>query len=108
MQFVFFNSIDKKKVTQKLASGGFPFSPNLFWDTAVEKLDIKKNKRPIIERVITRGILEDFYILLQLYSGEDIIEAIRHSRILDNKTANFCSLIFNIPKSSIHVSPYYR
>ncbi len=107
MQSVFFNSIDKEKVGQRMMAGKFPFSQNLFWDTPVDRLDIVKHKRSIIERVFTRGLLEDFYIVLQLYSTEDIKDTIRQSRVLDKKTANFCSLVFDIPKSSIHVSSYY-
>jgi hypothetical protein len=107
MNSVFFNHINKEEIKEKLHSGEFPFSQHLFWDTPIEKIDQQKNKRHIIERVITRGLLEDFYTLLQLYSTDDISDAITRSKVLDSKTANFCSIIFNIPKSKIHVSPYY-
>jgi hypothetical protein len=107
MNSVFFNHINKQEIEEKLHSGEFPFSQNLFWDIPIEKIDRQKNKRHIIERVITRGLLEDFYTLLQLYSTNEIADAITRSKVLDSKTANFCSIVFNIPKSSIHVSPYY-
>lgn len=107
MSSVFFKNINQEKINKILSVGDFPFSQTLFWETPLEKLDIAKHKRPIIERVITRGSIEDFYILLQLYSNDEIKESILQSRILDDKTANFCSLIFQIPKSSIHVSSYY-
>lgn len=107
MDSVFFNFVDKEKVKQKLASGEFPFSQNLFWDADVEDIDIHKNKRYIVERVVTRGFLDDFYTLLQLYSIKEIKEALVKSKELDSKTANFCSYFFNIPKSCLHVSSFY-
>lgn len=107
MNSVFFNHINKEELKNKLHSDEFPFSQHLFWDTPVEKIDQQKNKRHIIERVITRGLLEDFYTLLQLYSTSDISDAIIKSKVLDAKTANFCSIIFNIPKDKIHVSSYF-
>jgi hypothetical protein len=107
MESVFFKRINKDKINAIAASGQFPFSQNLFWDTPIEKIDLQQHKKSIIERVITRGLLEDFYLLLQIYSKEEITAAILSSKILDKKTANFCSLVFNIPKHSIYVSPYY-
>ncbi len=107
MNSVFFNQLNKEELKKKLHSDEFPFSQYLFWDTPLEKIDQQKNKRHIIERVITRGLLEDFYTLLQLYSTSDISDAIIKSKVLDSKTANFCSIIFNIPKDKIHVSSYF-
>jgi hypothetical protein len=107
MNNAFFNHINKEEINKKLNTDSFPFSRHLFWDTPVEKIDLQKNKHHIIERIITRGLLEDFYTMLQLYSTKDISDAILRSRVLDAKTANFCSVIFNIPKKNIHVSPYY-
>jgi hypothetical protein len=43
----------------------------------IEKIDVQKNKRYIIERVLTRGFLEDFYTLLQIYSTEEIVETLK-------------------------------
>jgi hypothetical protein len=107
MDSVFFNFVDKEKVKQKLASGEFPFSQNLFWDSPISSIHLQKHKQAIIERVITRGSLEDLYTLMQIYSDAVIAENIVKSRILDKKTANFCSLAFNIPKSKLNVSSYY-
>ncbi len=107
MKSVFFNYINKEEIKEKLHSGEFPFSQHLFWDTPVERIDQQNNKRQIIERIITRGLIEDFYMMLQIYSTIEITDAIIKSKILDAKTANFCSIIFNIPKDKIHVSHYY-
>lgn len=107
MDSVFFKYIDKEKVQQKLASGEFPFSKYLFWDTSIENIDVKKHKEYIVERVVLRGKIEDFYLLLQLYTIDEIKASLILSRELDPKTAHFCCTIFNIPKSQLYVSPYY-
>ncbi len=103
----YFNYIDTASLDKKLETGEFPFSKYLFWDTPIELIDREKHKKSIIERVLTRGFLEDFYTLIKMYSSEEITDAIKKSRVLDKKTANFCSLYFNIPLNEIHASSYY-
>lgn len=100
----YFNYIDTSSLDKTLASGVFPFSKYLFWDTEIELIDREKNKKSIIERVLTRGFLEDFYTLIKMYSADEIIESIKKSKVLDKKTANFCSQYFNIPKEEIYAS----
>lgn len=103
----YFNLINTELLDKKLASGNFPFSKYLFWDADYENIDIRAHSRYIIERVLTRGFLEDFYLLLQLYKPEEIKEALWKSKELDAKTAHFCSRYFNLPISEIYVSSYY-
>jgi hypothetical protein len=103
----YFNYIDTVSLDKKLETGDFPFSKYLFWDTPIELIDREKHKKSIVERVLTRGFLEDFYTLIKMYSKEEIIDAIKKSRVLDKKTANFCSLYFNIPLNEINASSYY-
>jgi hypothetical protein len=104
----YFDFVDKEKLDNIVSSGQFPFSKYLFWDAAIESIDIKKNKFYIIERVLSRGKLEDFYVLLKLYDLNEIKDGIYASRSLDPKTVNFCSTFFNIPKSQLYVSSFYR
>jgi hypothetical protein len=104
---IYFKYIDTHSLDKKLESGEFPFSKYLFWDTELDLIDREKNKRAIVERVLTRGFLSDFYTLIKMYSKEEITEAIKKSRVLDKKTANFCSLYFNIPLNEINASSYY-
>lgn len=85
----------------------FPFSENLFWDTDITMIDLKKNRRYVVERVITRGRLEDFKKLLSIYSNDEIISEIKKSKQLDPKTRHFCSWYFNIPINELHASSFY-
>jgi hypothetical protein len=103
----FFNLIDTEILDRKMETETFPFSKYLFWDSEVGDVDVKQHKKHIIERVLTRGFLKDVYILFNLYSKEELIAAIKSSRVLDKKTANFCSLYFDIPLNEINASSYY-
>ena len=40
-------------------------SPDLFWDVAREQVDTVKNRRWLVERVLTRGRVEDWQLLTQ-------------------------------------------
>jgi hypothetical protein len=104
---VFFKFLPEEVLTKKIGKGDFPFSPYLFWDTSVKKINTEKHKNFIIERVLTRGLLKDFYYLLQLYSTEEITRAIKKSKVLDKKTLNFCSHFFAIPLNELHASSFY-
>ena len=44
------------------------FSPHLFWDTDVSKLDVRRDKTYIIERVMNYGLETDEITLYKLYS----------------------------------------
>jgi hypothetical protein len=104
---VYFDRLDIEKIHKRLHEDAFPFSQNLFWDYPLQNIDLKKHKRYVIERVMTRGFLADFYIILQLYSKIEIQEALKKSRELDKKTANFCEYYFDLPEKSLNVSSFY-
>ena len=57
--------------------------------------------------MLTRGFLEDFYVLTKLYSAAQIRIELPKCTVLDPKTINFCSYYFNLPKSKMHVSSFY-
>ena len=86
----------------------FPFSQNLFWDSDIVDIDLEKNKRYVIERIIIRGRMEDFKKLLIIYTREEIVASLKQSKELDPKSANFCGWYFNIPLQDLHVSSFYR
>lgn len=103
----FFKYLPEHVLTKKIKRGDFPFSRYLFWDSSVENIDPIRNRNYIIERVLSRGSLEDFYYLLQLYTTDEITTAVRNSKVLDKKTVNFCSHYFKIPLNELYASSYY-
>ena len=103
----YFKLINTERLDERIKSEKFPFSKYIFWDSSVGHIDLNKHKRYVIERVLTRGFLEDVYMLTKLFSQKEIQQALRKSKELDPKTINFCSQYFNFPKSEMHVSSLY-
>ena len=103
----YFKFLPEHIINQKIQRGDFPFSQFLFWDTPVENINTEQHKNYIIERVISRGLLPDFYFLLKLYTTQEIKQALKKSKVLDKKTVNFCSHYFNIPVKEMYAAPYY-
>jgi len=53
---MYFQFPDRKKLDAKIESGEFPFNQHLFWDTPIEQIDLRKNQRYVIERVLTGAV----------------------------------------------------
>lgn len=70
----------------------------LFWDVNPEELDPEKNARQIIERVLTRGDIQDWFEIRSYYGMQRIANEAMQMRYLDDLTLNFVSTLFNIPK----------
>ncbi|GHT01792.1 hypothetical protein AGMMS49525_03550 [Bacteroidia bacterium] len=75
------------------------FSPYLFWDVKKEDFDYETNKRFMIERVCSRGTEADWKELFRHYGQTTVREEMLHLPYLDNKTLNYLSVIFQMPKS---------
>ena len=73
------------------------FSTYLFWDIDSKSFDIEKNARWFIERVITRGTLNDWFLIKNTYGTNRIKSEALQIRSLDKKSLNFISTFFNIP-----------
>lgn len=75
-------------------------SPYLFWDTNPENIDYEKHARQVIERVVTRGTIADWFSIKAFYGLDRIQEEVVKIRSLDKLTLNFLSVIFHLPKSA--------
>jgi hypothetical protein len=72
------------------------FSPHLFWDVNPDSLDLEKNKKYIIHRVLDYGLLSDWRLLYSYYGIEEISRNAVKIRDLDKKSASFISTLSNI------------
>ena len=70
----------------------------LFWDTDISKIDFLKHGKYVIERVLTRGSLDAWFIIKNNYGLEQIKQVALNARWLDEKTLAFCSTYFQIPQ----------
>jgi len=69
------------------------FPRGLFWDTNISRLDLKENRRYIIERILEFGDEKAVSWLLSNYSRGDIRETLRVSRNISPKSRNYWLLI---------------
>jgi len=74
-------------------------NPALFWDVEFSEIDYEKNARQVIERVITRGSMNDWFEIKSYYGIDRIKAEIVKIRSLDKVTLNFCSKYFQISKN---------
>lgn len=71
----------------------------LFWDIDISRLDEEKNSRLIIERVFSRGTLDEIRTVIKQYGKERVIDTLASVNYLDPKTLNFVSFLFDKPKN---------
>ncbi len=75
----------------------YELSNRLFWDTEPDNLEATKHKRYIIQRVLTRGTIEEFRSILDFYGKESVRGTVKEIRDLDNVTMHFCRDFFELP-----------
>ena len=73
-------------------------SQHLFWDVNISEIDVYKNSKFIIKKVLQYGLYSDWKILLDLYGINKIVEIATQIKDIDKRTASFLSVIGNIPK----------
>ncbi|MBI9069532.1 MAG: hypothetical protein JEZ09_19705 [Salinivirgaceae bacterium] len=74
------------------------FSPHLFWDVDKITLNLHKNQRWLIARVLKYGLFEDWLLLKQIYGIEYIAQTASKIRDLSKKSASFLSAISGLSK----------
>jgi hypothetical protein len=70
--------------------------PALFWDVNVDEVDLEKHSASVIERIATRGRLEEFRAMVEFYGKETVKNILLNARYLDKRTLSYCSLIFDV------------
>lgn len=68
----------------------------LFWDADPKRIDLKKNARYVIERVLEIGDLKSLKWIQMLYPTNRIIETLKTSRKISPKSKNFWSIWFDL------------
>ena len=82
------------------------FSRHIFWETDYELINWEEKYRYVIEKVVMYGNMKDWRMLQTYYGMEKIKESVLNARVLEPKTLNFMSQIFNIPISDFRCYIY--
>jgi hypothetical protein len=72
---------------------------SLFWDMPDGALHLKRNKRLILERVFSRGNIEEFRQINTCYTEQEIRETVLRIGTFDKKTIHFISRTYQIKPS---------
>lgn len=86
------------------------FLREYFWDVKFEELEVEKNPRFILKRIIDRGDTKALNWALSIFRLNDIRDIILTSRDLSRKTASFWTLILNLDPNKVPclIKPYSR
>ncbi len=76
------------------------FTPNLFWDTRLESIDLEANAPYVVQRVLEYGQLNDWHLIVSYYGMERIGQISIGLRTLESKALSFVSLVTSIPIES--------
>jgi len=78
-------------------------SPHLLWDMDMKEFDMQKGRRLVIERVLERGGMNDFYAMIILYGGINKVKKIIEEEvyIFDPRIEALVKAIFNIQKEAM-------
>ncbi len=72
-----------------------------FWDTDIHAVDVRKNRRYIIERLLMFGRPAQIQWVVRRYAKKDIAQVIKRSKNIDKRTASFWALHFGINRKEI-------
>ncbi|MEA5063075.1 MAG: hypothetical protein VB054_07080 [Petrimonas sp.] len=77
-------------------------SPSLLWEYDLSNFNWLKSRKIVVQRIIERGWLKDFYAAFNLYGGiEGFREIIKEIPSLSEKDMNFVCKAFNLEKEEL-------
>jgi len=75
--------------------------PSLLWEYDLTCFDWKNMKNIVLQRVIERGRISDFYAAMNLYGFESFIDGIKDIPHLNKKDISFVCTVFGIKKHEL-------
>ncbi len=75
------------------------FSQHLFWDVDLESVDLEKNRKWLVKRVLEKGELQDWKRLKQVYDREELREAVMTMRSLERRALSFACAVLEIDQT---------
>ena len=74
---------------------------SLFWEYDIRDFDWEAMKVVVVQRIVERGRIGDFYAILNLYGGKGVCEAIKRIPYLNPKDMSFVCAVFDIKKENL-------
>lgn len=93
------DNFPKKLMPSKIQASDF--SLLLFWDVAVDGVDLVQHRPWLVRRVLEKGTRKDWNLLLRLYPQEEIRDAVRQLRSLEKKAAAFACAVLDLEQTDL-------
>lgn len=74
---------------------------SLFWEYDFERIDWIRMKNLVVQRVIERGRIDDYYAILNLYGLDGVIEEIKKIPYMNAKDQAFVCSVFQINREDL-------
>ena len=71
-------------------------SRHLLWDMNLEEFDLQEGKKIVVERVVERGLMEDFYAAFDLYGFDGFRKILAGIRKLNPYVESFAKFTFHL------------
>ncbi len=82
--------------------GACSVSPSLLWEYDLSDFDWWKSRKIVVQRILERGWLEDYYAGFNLYGGiEGFREIIKEIPFLSPRDMNFACIAFDLRKEDL-------
>ena len=73
----------------------------MLWEFDLEKFDWQQMRNEVVQRVLERGRMDDFYAILNLYGVEGVKAALREIPYMNDKDMNFACVTFDLRKEEL-------
>lgn len=75
--------------------------PSLLWEFDLKRFNWQSMRDIVVQRVLERGRMDDFYAILNLYGEEGVKAALRSIPYMDDKNMNFACVTFDLGKEEL-------
>ena len=75
--------------------------PSLLWEYNLDQIDWNAMQTIVLQRVIERGRLDDFYAALNRYGKKEFVKGIKNIPYLNDKDIAFVCTVFNLKKQDL-------
>lgn len=74
---------------------------SLLWEYDLSRFDWQAMRDVVVQRVVERGRVDDFYAMLNMYGVEGVRESIKEIPVMNAKDMSFVCSVFDIEKKEL-------
>ncbi|MBR4265078.1 MAG: hypothetical protein IKQ46_03385 [Bacteroidales bacterium] len=76
-------------------------NPSLLWEYETDHIDYKAMRNIIVQRVLERGWMSDYYAMFNLYGYRVVRQAVKEIPYMNDKDMSFACQLFNLKKEDL-------